>query len=170
MSWVHPWKVSQGAELMIILIDKWSSHCLIKPPCSPWLFHARSGWLRVWLGWLKLARTTLVLAQAAACWVNSVRSWTPLWMNSVQVCCSHIPWLPLLASPSECNRKSCTWTSEWEGDTEDTSFRSSLSFGVRQRQFIHTTFKCKKMTCKSVHSRGILTEMDAVQQHLDNLS
>lgn len=77
----------------------------------PWCCPARSGWLWFWLGWLRLARTTLVSAHAAACCVNSGRSWTPLWTNNVQACCSHMPWLLLFMLPWECNRKSCTWAS-----------------------------------------------------------
>lgn len=42
-------------------------------------------------------------------------------MNNVQVCCSHFPWLVLLMSLCECNRKSCTWASARWDDMEDSS-------------------------------------------------
>lgn len=42
----------------------------------------------------------------------------PLWMNNVQVCCSQIPWLLLLMSPCECNRRSWTRASAKCENTE----------------------------------------------------
>lgn len=116
------WKLNRGSiSLKRCIWHIWSHGGFIKVPELPWLRAARSGWLRVWLCWLKLARTTLVLAHAAACCVNSVRNCTPVWMNNVQVCCSHITWLLLLMLPCECNRKSRTWASAGRADIKDSS-------------------------------------------------
>lgn len=62
---------------------------------------------RVWLGWLKLVCTTLLLAQADACWVNSWESCMPLCTNRAQASCTLTACVELLGSPWTCCKKSC---------------------------------------------------------------
>lgn len=133
------WKISS----MWLAIYFWKKKpscifwCFLELPLLPWLWpECASLCLCMWTVWLKLAWTTLVLAQAAAWCVNSLRSRTPLWTNKVQVCCRNRFWLLLLISPWEWDRKSWTWASVRSKNTEQFGIRKRREFVVNRLHFI----------------------------------
>lgn len=64
--------------------------------------------LWVWFGLLKFTLSRLLLPHPKACWVNSGRSFTPLWTNKALASWSRTPSLELPRSPCGRDKMSCT--------------------------------------------------------------